>query len=86
MSAHPMTPNPILRLPLFIFSIWGMTYLFMSIVLSKKRVTVRTVSRKRGQSTSPSFVMYLAKLMLPKLHESYGPKGCSPHGLVASIS
>ena len=43
MSAKPMTPRPILRLPLVIASISGSGYRLTSMTSSRKRTAVRTM-------------------------------------------
>src|SRR5574338_253743 len=59
----------------------------MSITLSRNRVVLRIVSSYLCQSNSywPSAFLLtrFAKLIEPRLHDSYGYSDCSPHGFVA---
>ena len=52
MSAQPITPRPIFRLPLVIFSISGRGYAFTSMTLSRKWVEDLTTRANRAQSIS----------------------------------
>ncbi len=85
ISAKPITPNPILRLERVTLSISSIGYLLTSITSSRKRTDVLTTFSKRSKSTSPSLTK-LARFIEPRLHDSYGNNGCSPHGFVLSIS
>ena len=85
-----MTPRPIRRLAFTVSSISGSGYGFTSMTSSRKRTDSRTTRSSSVQSTahSPSACRRAncATLIDPRLHASFGRSGCSPHGLVASIS
>ena len=86
-SANPITPKPIFLVDLVIFSISGVAYWLASITLSKKWTDVFTTFSNSAQSTSLwAAWKNLAKLIEPKLHDSFPSKGCSPQGFVAIIS
>ena len=53
--------------------------------LSRNLTANLTVVRSFSQSTLPSSVTNLLTSMLPRLQLSWGRRGCSPQGLVASI-
>ncbi len=89
ISAQPIIPRPIFLVPFVILSISLSGYLFTSITLSKKCTAFLTTLLNLSKSTSkPFFVFFNIKLKFiePRLHASYGSSGCSPHGLVDSIS
>src|SRR3989338_7423616 len=57
----------------------------MSITLSRKWTALDVVSPNLFQSISPLETI-LDKFIEPRLQLSYGKRGCSPHGLVDSIT
>src|SRR6185437_2135286 len=82
----PIIPRPILLVNLVFVSISSIGYLFISIILSKNREESRIACSYLCQSNSyiPSAFRFtkFARLIEPKLHDSYGYRDCSPHGLV----
>src|SRR5208283_3384962 len=90
ISAHPITPGPIFLFAFVISPIISRGYLLRSIILSRKCTAFHVVSLSFFQSISPfpfsSILTILARLIEPKLQDSYCNRGCSPHGLVDSIS
>ncbi len=84
-SAKPITPSPIFLFASVISFILSNGNLFMVITLSRKCTAFFTVFSSLGQSISPLFTIF-TRFMEPKLHDSYGRRGCSPHGFVLSIS
>ncbi len=83
MSAHPMIPRPMRRMFFDRSSIAGRGYWLASITLSRKWVALWTAVRRPSQSIRPSSTK-APTFTEPRLHTSYGSRGCSPHGLVAS--
>src|SRR5690242_21586347 len=83
----PIIPRPILLVNLVFVSISSIGYLFISIILSKNREESLIACSYLCQSNSyiPSAFRFtkFARLIEPKLHDSYGYRDCSPHGLVA---
>ena len=88
-SAQPMMPRPIRRLSFTVLSITASGYGFISMTSSRKRTASRTTRSISSQSIVISpFSARRANfetLREPRLHASFGSRGCSPHGLVASI-
>ncbi len=81
MSAHPMTPKPILRFALTVSAIWGRGYVPASMTLSSIRTAMWVTSRRRDQSILGYRVeglgfrlllTNLARLIEPRLHASKG--------------
>src|SRR5438034_1294296 len=90
IRAKPMTPRPIFRVAYVISSICLTGYAFMSMTSSSMRVVARIVPSSFFQSTSqrPAALRLIcrARSIDPRLQDSYGKSGCSPHGFVASMS
>ncbi|KWT93238.1 hypothetical protein ASN18_0321 [Candidatus Magnetominusculus xianensis] len=83
-----MTPRPIFLLDLVISSILSRGYLFKSITLSRKWTALCVTAFNLSQSTvmPPSrLTAILERFIEPRLQDSKGRSGCSPHGFVASI-
>src|SRR6188472_3736741 len=80
-------PRPILLVSFVLISISSTGYLFISIILSKNRDESLIACSYLCQSNSyiPSALRFtkFARLIEPRLHDSYGYSDCSPHGLVA---
>ena len=69
-SAKPITPRPMRRVVLDIWSMAGSGYLLTSITLSRKRVDVWMVERKPSQSKlTPSSVLVPERMKRPRLIE-----------------
>src|ERR671922_256912 len=83
----PIMPRPILLVSFVATLISSTGYLFMSMTLSRNRVDSLIACSQRCQSNSnlPSTLRLtkFARLIEPRLHDSYGYKLCSPHGFVA---
>ena len=90
MSAQPMTPRPILRLPRASSAIFGERVLVhVDHVVEEAHAAVHDVGRagpSRPPGPSSRCVTNRERLTEPRLHASYGSSGCSPHGFVDSIS
>ncbi len=72
-----------------ISAICGSGYLLTSMTLSRNRTDRWTVRLSFSQSTEylpASYDIIRARLTEPRLQDSNGSRGCSPHGLVLSIS
>src|ERR687883_1680359 len=86
-SAIPIIPRPILLVSFVLISISSTGYLFTSIILSRNLVDILIACSYLCQSNSyiPSALRFtkFARLIEPKLHDSYGYSDCSPHGFVA---
>src|SRR5579884_3036422 len=86
-SAIPIMPRPILLVAFVLASISGTGYLFMSMTLSKNLVESLMACSYLCQSNSyaPSALRFtkFARLIEPRLHDSYGYNDCSPQGFVA---
>ncbi len=80
-----MRPRPMRRFDFTVASISGSGYGFISITSSRKRTASRTTRSISSQSIdhSPSSPRRanLETLSEPKLHASFGRRGCSPHPL-----
>src|SRR3954469_19979810 len=86
-SAMPIIPRPILLVSFVLISISSIGYLFISMMLSRNREESLIACSYLCQSNSyiPSAFRFtkFARLIEPRLHDSYGYNDCSPHGLVA---
>lgn len=58
--------------------------MFLSISLSRKRTTFPAVSLRKSQLIFPSLTKR-ERFMLPRLQDSKGRSGSSPHGFVEDI-
>src|SRR5574341_868562 len=83
-------PKPILLVNLLATSISATGYLFESITLSRNLVVslIACSYLCQSNSNSPSALRFtrFAKLIDPKLQDSYGYRLCSPQGLVALMN
>lgn len=82
-SARPMMPSPMRRIRCARSVICGSGYAFASMTFSRKCVVRCTTPRRPSQSIWPSLTN-TPTLIEPRLQTSYGRRGCSPHGFVAS--
>src|SRR2546423_15472684 len=83
----PIIPRPILLVSFVLISISSIGYLFISMMLSRNREESLIACSYLCQSNSyiPSALRFtkFARLIDPRLHDSYGYNDCSPHGFVA---